>query len=565
MKRRVWLTVAAVVVLATTLLICGCGRPAEQKTSQGKRDMAVAKGAGVRPNIVLLQLDDMMYKAIGGLGNKDVKTPNLDRLMKRGTVMTQVFNQGSYVNSTCKASRAMMLSGVNICEVSRLAPKVDSWPETFAKAGYDTYITGKWCMDASMIAKCFQSGEDIGRNHYEWKPKHRYYNRPYPGDGFCIWDPNEFGHWVAKVKNFDPSKGKTSLGGDHTPKGNIEEVYTANAIRYLKEKAGKEGNPFFMYVSFNSPQDPKQAPKEFAAMYSPFTVTLWPNFIEKHPWQAVDFYTRDEALAPMPRTPYAIRVHMAEYYAVVSYMDSLIGKIADALDATGQAKNTIFIVTSDHGVALGQHGLMGGQSMYESCVRVPLIICGPGIKAGQESDAMVYLDGLYPTTCELAGIAIPQTVQSGSFATVLQGGKASGQEAVFGLFKNMQRMVRTKDYKLIVYPVARRIQLFDLKNDPWETTNLADDPRHEAKLTEMMAKLRDLQKEFKDDLDMGNPGPLKEDNVYEKVFVPTGWADGEFNPAKYKDADAPMYRLTETAQPKEPLRPSDEGQGKTEE
>jgi choline-sulfatase len=117
---------------------------------------------------------------------------------------------------------------------------------------------------------------------------------------------------------------------------------------------------------------------------------------------------------------------------------------------------------------------------------------------------MVYLHSLFPTTCDLAGVKIPKTVQSKSLAPLLSGKKKKINDAIFGSYKSFQRMVRTEDYKLIIYPKAKQIQLFDIKNDPWETKNLADDPKHAGTIKKLKAKLKKLQKEVGDTLDIDN-------------------------------------------------------------
>src|SRR3954467_7503043 len=133
------------------------------------------------------------------------------------------------------------------------------------------------------------------------------------------------------------------------------------------------------------------------------------NFRPEHPFDHGNLPGRDEALLPFPRTADDIRQELACYYAVISHMDEQIGRILQALDDSGRRENTIVIFTSDHGLAIGSHGLVGKQNMYEHTINVPLVITGPGIRAGQRVDTQCYLRDLFPTMCELAGIAAPET------------------------------------------------------------------------------------------------------------------------------------------------------------
>jgi arylsulfatase A-like enzyme len=143
---------------------------------------------------------------------------------------------------------------------------------------------------------------------------------------------------------------------------------------------------------------------------------------------------------------------------------------------------------------MGSHGLRGKQNMYEHTIGVPLILAGPGIPAGTKSDAQVYLRELYPTICEMAGVEVPGPVRAGSFAAVVRGERDKHHEAVFGYFGDSQRMIRTSRWKLIRYPSADRWQLFDLKADPHELDNRADDPARRQVFTALKEQLEDWRR-----------------------------------------------------------------------
>jgi arylsulfatase A-like enzyme len=353
------------------------------------------------------------------------------------------------------------------------------WCETFRKAGYDTFETGKWHNGKETFARSFSHGAHIffGGMHGLGKG----------------------GHWTPHVFDFDPS-GKYPNSDRTIAQKHSSELFADGAVSFLSQQAGREGRPFFMYVSFTAPHDPRQSPNEFLDKYPRKEIQVPPNFLPEFPFDQGDHKIRDEMLAPFPRTPEAIQAHRAEYYAIISHADAQIGRILDALEASGEADNTIIIFSADHGLAVGEHGLMGKQNQYDHSIRVPLILSGPDLPKGKKIDAMVYLHSLFPTTCEMAEIPVPDTVQAKSLLPLLTGEKARIHDSVYGAYKNMQRMVRTERYKLIRYPLAGETQLFDIKEDVWERNNLAKDPKHAALLQELDTQLLAWQKETGDPL-----------------------------------------------------------------
>jgi choline-sulfatase len=188
-----------------------------------------------------------------------------------------------------------------------------------------------------------------------------------------------------------------------------------------------------------------------------------------------------------------VKVHRQEYYAIISHMDAQIGRILDALAETGQTDNTYIVFTADHGLACGHHGLLGKQNMFDHSVRVPMILIGPEFPAGERIAAPVYLQDVMPTTLELADLDVPDHVQFRSLLPLVRGERSQSYDAIYGAFRQTQRMVTLSDYKLIVYPEVPKLLLFNLREDPLETNNLADDPEHRDKAAKLLAKLRELQ------------------------------------------------------------------------
>ena len=254
-----------------------------------------------------------------------------------------------------------------------------------------------------------------------------------------------------------------------------------------------------------APHDPRQSPAEYVAKYPIDKVKLPENFLPEYPFaeaMAAGRNLRDEKLAPFPRTPLAVKTNRQEYYAIITHMDAMIGRIMDAIQATGKANNTWIFFTADHGLACGQHGLMGKQNLYDHSVRVPLMVIGPNVAGGQKVDGAVYLQDIMPTTLQLAGIKKPQHIQFNSLLPMMDGAQ-SPYPAVYGAYLNKQRSVRTNRFKLIVYPAAKAVRLYDLKSDPLEMKDLAAAPEYSGKVKQLFNRLKKLQTEMKDNLDLG--------------------------------------------------------------
>ena len=239
-------------------------------------------------------------------------------------------------------------------------------------------------------------------------------------------------------------------------------------------------------------------------MFDPDSLELPENFATEHPFDNGELDVRDEMLAPLPRTPDDIRRHIAEYYAMITHLDDRIGRVLAALESSGHADNTIVVFAGDNGLALGQHGLMGKQNLYDHSVRVPLVLSGPGIPQNQTSDALVYLSDIYATLFELIGEPLPDSVEGVSMVPAMHSKKSAPRDTLFTAYRDYQRAVRDRRHKLIEYSVnrERRTQLFDLRADPWETHDLSDDPASAQTLTRLRAELSRWQ------TDLDDPSPI---------------------------------------------------------
>jgi len=443
---------------------------------------------GRRPNFLFLIADDLTHRAIHALNNREVRTPNLDRLVKRGCSFTHCFHQGSWSGAVCVPSRTMLNTGLTAFRAQRRAEETPLWGETLGKAGYDTSIIGKWHLSQATLRRSFQTLGPVSPGMFESGPSA--YHRPAPGNTWTPWDQTLKGQWLhtAEWQNTATDEIKHSA-----------RIWAEDAAEYLLRRSGNP-NPFFLYVGFNSPHDPRQAPKEYVDLYPPRHTQVPPNYLPEHPFDQGDREIRDEILAPFPRTRETVQLHRSEYYAHTTYMDAQIGRILEALEKSGQAANTYVIFTADHGLAVGEHGLMGKQNLYDHSIRMPLLISGPDVPRGRRIGYLVYQHSLFATTCELAGVSTPESVEFPSVAGLLRAAASPIHDAVFSYYRQFQRAVRTPRHKLIVYPQAGIIQLFDLERDPWETGNLATRSEYASLKHGLLARLQRFQKELGDDL-----------------------------------------------------------------
>ena len=294
--------------------------------------------------------------------------------------------------------------------------------------------------------------------------------------------------------------------------GNPGREYADGAIEFLSQKRDKS-RPFFMYLAFGNPHDPRVADQKWLDLYQRDAIPLPKNFLPQHPWNIGSNTIRDELLAPFPRTPEVVRQHLQDYYAVISCLDDNIGRVLTTLKEQGLEDNTIIVFSSDHGLALGSHGLFGKQSVYDDAYRAPLVFAGPGIPQGK-SDAMCYLMDIMPTICDLGSAKKPDGMDALSLLPVITGKEKSIRDSLFFSYMDFQRAVREDKWKLIRFPKIGRTQLFNLEADPYEMTDLADNTAYEERVISMTQKLEALQKHFGDD------APLTVEPAGKLEFVP---------------------------------------------
>jgi arylsulfatase A-like enzyme len=211
---------------------------------------------------------------------------------------------------------------------------------------------------------------------------------------------------------------------------------------------------------------------------------------------------RDETLAPWPRTSEIIQSSLAEYYALIEHIDDRLAAIIETLKKTGAYENTIIIYAADNGLAIGSHGLLGKQNLYEHSTKVPLIISGPGIPKNKVKVALVYLYDLFPTLTDLLEIPQAEGVDGKSLMSIINGKSTSVRETLYTAYRNTVRALRHGDWKLIRYPQINHNQLFNLKEDPEEINNLAALPEQQIRLRSLTKMLEEAHNQNKDTMNL---------------------------------------------------------------
>ena len=448
---------------------------------------ATAATAATKPNILILFADDQRADTIGAHGNAHIKTPVIDGLVRDGTSFRRNYVMGGNSGAVCVPSRAMLMTGKTWFAMNTATLAGEKLlPELFGENGYTTFGTGKWHNGQPSWLRAFQKGERImfgGMSDHEKVP----------------------------VRDLGPDGKLTEqrIGDKFST-----ELFADAAIRFLEQHDPAAGaKPFFCYVAFTAPHDPRQPPPGFPADYTS-RPPLPRNFLPQLPFDnGAMTGGRDENLGAWPRTEAMIRDQLAEYYAMVEHMDAQIGRILAVLKTRGLAENTIIVYAADNGLALGSHGLLGKQNVFEHSMLTPLILAGPGVPKGKSTAAFTYLFDLFPTLCELAGVPAPAGVFGESLRPLWDGSKSSLRDTVFLPYIQIQRAVRDERWKLIRYPKLGFSQLFDLQTDPDETRSVYDDPARAPDIARLTAAMERWQTKVGDTLvlNTGSTPPPKID------------------------------------------------------
>jgi len=433
----------------------------------------IAADAPRKPNVLFLFADDMRADSIAALGNPVVKTPHLDTLVSRGFTFRNAYCLGGNSAAVCTPSRNMMLSGsayfrwkdfvpFNARSQKGLLSPGDgpNLPLSMKAAGYFTYHHGKKGNTATLIQERF----DVNK--------------------YLVNDETE-------RKSGEPGR----------------EIVD-DAIQFLRQRslATESSAPFLMYLAFGNPHDPRVADARYLGQYQPDKIPLPKNWLPVHPFDNGNMEIRDEKLLPWPRTEADLKQTHHEYYATITGMDFHIGRLLDTLTQLGELDRTLIVFSADQGIAIGSHGLLGKQSLYDAAMKSPLVFAGPGIPHG-ESSALVYLLDIYPTLCDLVGAQLPMGIDGQSFKPVMNGRTTVARSELFLSYLDLQRAFRDERWKLIRYPQVNVTQLFDLQTDPDEMRDLSSDPAHADRTSRMLSALSSAQKHYGDDQPLTIPNP----------------------------------------------------------
>ena len=417
-----------------------------------------------KPNVLFLFADDQRADALGASGNTYIRTPNIDHLATTGVRFTSAYVMGGHHGAICAPSRAMLMSGKSLFHVYDKLEGVHTMPMHFAENGYETFGTGKWHNLAPNFEASFQKGKNV-----------------------FIGGMSDHYKFPCRDLGTDRKLSKPVVKGFST------DLFAGAAIDFLNEySTGRRNQPFFCYVAFTAPHDPRSPRKDYIGMYLPESIPIPENYMKLHPFVFDQLNIRDENLAPWPRTPEIIQESLADYYALISHMDARIGDIIKTLKQKGLFDNTIIVYAADNGLAIGSHGLLGKQDLYEHSINVPLILTGPGIPQDKVSDALVYLYDLFPTLSDLCKLPAPKGIDGKDLTQVIKGDTSGVRNALYTAYRNTARAVRTKEWKIIYYPQRNSTQLFNLKKDPLEINNLAMVSEYQSKKEELMTLLKDF-------------------------------------------------------------------------
>lgn len=445
-----------------------------------------------KPNILFLIADDHRFDGIGAYGNPVVQTPVLDQLANEGVRLNAMYTMGGQTAALCVPSRACLMTGTNVFKAMvsqsevklgetenpnlwELNPTLPTLPETLRQNGYRTYGIGKWHNGKESFHRSFSGGAEIF----------------FGGMGDHIGLP---------LQEYDPS-GQFPEEAKYPSETFSSELFADAAIDFLQNSQDEE--PFFLYVAFTAPHDPRTPPPAYLNQYEAEAIPLPNNFMTKHPFDNGELHVRDEQLASLPRLEPEIRQHLAEYYGMITHLDEQIGRIIQSLRERKGAEEALIIFTADHGLALGQHGLLGKQNLYDHSIHIPLIMQGVGLPVGAEISGLGCQMDIYPTICEIIGMPLPTSVEGRSLVPLITGEETVIRDTVFAAYKYVQRMISDGRWKLIRYYRVGEIgsdliQLFDLKNDPWETCNLAEIPTYQEHLQRLQRELEIWQQRVQD-------------------------------------------------------------------
>ena len=465
------------------------------------------------PNILFIMTDQHRWDCTGANGNKQIRTPNFDRLAAEGANFTHAF-----VNApVCVPSRASFFTGryphshrnrVNYTPLDRSEILMQA---RLRDSGYATASVGKLHLYPPTVAEAKRTGFDFVELHDAVGPLDRF-------SDYVAWrkehDPQAKISYRAYAKDIEPGKNpfRQAIDDKYT-----ETTWVGERTRHYIRTLGESKKPFFIFSSFWKPHSPFEVPVPFDRLYDDVTIPLPQpqslDDIKRLPFPLRLLILRGKPAYDLDRE--RLQWMYRSYYGAISQIDREVGLMMQALKAAGLGENTIVVFSSDHGDQLLEHGLTGKNCFYGASVRVPLTFHFPKKIRPGEFDHLVESIDVLPTLFELAGLPEPYENQGRSLAPLIAdtGKVYAPRDAVFcenvipevitggrldfefqkrvgikGVRHPDAKMVRTRRWKYNYYPEGYA-ELYDLQNDPHEMKNLADDPAHREVVFEMKDRL----------------------------------------------------------------------------
>lgn len=467
-----------------------------------------------RPNILFIITDDQDNATLDTYGDRECDTPNLDRLAKNGMTLTDAHQMGAFLGAVSTASRTMIMTGMYLWKAQALR---EQNPRSKSRSNQNYLVNGE---------------KRIGAGNWVYDPEESSLPALFNKAGY------ETFRTCKQGNSYEPANALFSQRFDKTCRMPDDENGSAwhadHVIRYFNNRGKTDKNdrkPFFVYLGFSHPHDSRHGKPELLAKYGAEDVDNPTKLNNKMPKLPVNWLPekafpdghpnlRDEVKVQgvgRRRDEIAVRNEKGKEFACIENIDIQIGRVLEALEKIGELDNTYIFFTSDHGIAVGKHGFMGKQNLFEHTFKVPFIISGPTIPKNSRATGNTYQLDVLPTLCDFAGIECPE-VDGKSFRCVAEGKEDKIRDVLYGAYsggtKPGVRCVKKGDWKLIKYDVldgeVRKTLLFNLKENPNELmiehsspeviratgnkpgknqVNLSNDPRYKDKLAEMEALL----------------------------------------------------------------------------
>ncbi|MGA7615256.1 MAG: sulfatase [Thermoanaerobaculia bacterium] len=451
------------------------------------------------PNVIFIMTDDQRKDAMSAYGNTILKTPNMDRIANGGVRFEEAF----VTNSLCAPSRASFLTGLyshshgvitngdgpQFYNGPGLPKDQPTWPQLLHEAGYHTGLVGKWHLKSQ---------------------------------------PTGFDDWVIfpwQGEYHDPEM--LAKGVPLRMRGHADDVVGDQALEFLRKRP--RDRPFCLLYQFKSPHRTWGPAKRFAHTFDDIEIPVPRTFEDRLVGRPEAVRAAEMELENMPdyrdRVPLSLppeerkrrnlQIMVKDYYRVLLSVDENVGRVLDFLDEQKLTTDTIVIYTSDNGFFLGEHGLFDKRLMYEPSIRIPFAVRYPRrVPEGVVDRSHMILNvDVMPTVLQFAGVPVPPRLQGRSMVPILEGADVPWRDAFLyeyyeypaGHCVRKNRGVRTGRWKLIhFFEQPEEWELYDLKNDPDETKNLASDPKYASVRTSLIARMAELRKELGDS---DPPGP----------------------------------------------------------